>query len=173
MRRLAIAPLALVVLLSGCATLTEQECLTGNWQEIGQRDGQNGRTADYLARHVKACEKSGVVPDRQAWERGRQSGLAAYCTPSKVYQEGRSGRGLSPVCPASSLGVLQAANQKGLEYHRLGSEMSDLRREITLVEDALADEDDSDRRAALLLRLRNLNDRLSLLRLRQQMVASL
>ena len=81
-----LAGLAAIALVASCATLSEEECLEGNWREIGQRDGQAGRTASFIAEHAKACEKAGVVPNPSLWEQGRQAGLPAYCTPSKVYR---------------------------------------------------------------------------------------
>ena len=173
MRLAILAPLALAVLLGGCATLSEEECIAGNWQEIGQRDGQNGRTADFIAQHAKACEKAGVVPDRAQWERGRQAGLTAYCTPQKVYQEGRSGRSLSPVCPAASLPALQAAHAKGAEYHRIGLDISSLESEARSLERALVAEKDASRRLTLMLDVQRARNEIMLLRLRQQRVATL
>ena len=151
-----------LVLLSSCATLSEEECLTGNWREIGQRDGQAGRTADFLANHAKACEKAGVVPDRAAWERGRQAGLPAYCTVSRLYREGREGRGLSPVCPASQLPALEAANAKGKRYRAITNEISEIRRDISDIESEIVKSDDPGRRSALLARISMLNARISL-----------
>lgn len=167
------AACAALILVAGCATLTEDECRQGNWQEIGQRDGANGRTADHVSRHFKACEKTGIKPDISLWEKGRQQGLPMYCTPARAYREGRDGHDLSPVCPAADLRALAAANEKGQQYHRIGEEISDLRSEINEVETALIKEQDESRRASHVLRLSTLQARISMLEARRMLYATL
>ncbi len=149
-----------LALLGGCATLSKEECLSGNWREIGVRDGQAGRTADFVAKHAKACEKSGVAPDITLWERGRQQGLPVYCTPQRAYSEGRDGRSLSPVCPAADLVTLQAAHDKGRTYYRLSSDIDDLESDVSDLESEITGEKSAERRATLLLRLNMLQARI-------------
>jgi hypothetical protein len=159
--------IAACALVASCATLSEQECLQGNWREIGQRDGQAGRTGSFIAEHVKACEKAGVVPNRSIWEQGRQAGLPAYCTQAKVYSEGRSGRSLSPVCPSAQLPALQLANDKGRTWYRLTNEINGLNSEISQLRSRIVKEDDKDKRARYLAEIRSLESRTRLLELRR------
>ena len=49
--------------LSGCATMSGDECMTSDWSAIGYEDGARGYTTDRLASHRKACAKHGVTPD--------------------------------------------------------------------------------------------------------------
>lgn len=110
--------------LSGCASLTKEQCRTGNWQAIGYTDGVAGRYPDRINDHSKACAKAGVTPDYQAWQRGRQEGLIQYCTSSNAYQLGRRGQQLNLVCPSNQSSELQSSNARGLEYHRLSQDIS-------------------------------------------------
>jgi len=112
-----------IYLLAGCATLSKQECLIGDWQAIGYNDGVAGYHSDRLASHTKACAKASVAPDYQAWERGRKLGLQQYCTINNAYNIGRRGRQLNNVCPIAMTNTLQAANQKGLDYYTLDSQL--------------------------------------------------
>lgn len=112
-----------IFLLSGCATLSKQECLIGDWQAIGYNDGVSGYQSDRLASHAKACAKASVTPDYQAWERGRQLGLEQYCLTDNAYNLGRRGHKLNNVCPAAITSTLQQANQRGLEYYALESQL--------------------------------------------------
>ena len=162
-----LAGLAGLTLVASCATLSEDECLAGNWREIGQRDGQAGRTASFIAEHAKACEKAGVVPNRSLWEQGRQAGLPAYCTPAKVYGEGRSGRSLSPVCPSAQLPALQLANDRGRAWHRLTNEINGLTSEISQLQSRIVKEDNKDKRAILIANIQRLESRIRLLELRR------
>lgn len=48
--------ISLLLSLSACATISKEECLNGYWEEIGFRDGTNGRTSDYLQKPVRKRE---------------------------------------------------------------------------------------------------------------------
>lgn len=121
---LSLVVLGSMILLSSCATLSKQECLVGDWQAIGYNDGVAGYQSERLASHAKACAKASVAPDYLAWERGRQLGLKQYCTSSNAYNIGRRGRSLNNVCPISLANTLQTANQKGLDYYALDSQLN-------------------------------------------------
>lgn len=99
--RLWCALLALT-LCSGCAVMSESECLNANWREVGRNDGLEGKRAEEFVRYQDACLQYGVKPDGDAYSRGREDGLTIYCTPDSGYWEGRNGRGYRQVCPASS-----------------------------------------------------------------------
>ena len=77
MKKLAI--LVLACLSYGCATLSEEECRTVDWYDLGFADGQSG----YKSRansHSENCGKYGVRPDLNQYREGYQSGLDVYCT---------------------------------------------------------------------------------------------
>ena len=132
-QRLAI--LGSIYLLSACATLTKQECMVGDWQAIGYNDGVAGYYSDRLASHAKACAKTNVTPDYQLWERGRQLGLKQYCTVANAYNVGRRGRKFNNVCPIALASSLQVANQKGLDYYALDSQLDKDKRLLKTAEE--------------------------------------
>lgn len=109
--------------LTGCATLSKQECVMGNWQAIGFADGAAGRTPDYLSNHNKACAKVGIAADYRAWEQGRKEGLKQYCTETNAYQIGRRGVQVSPVCPANITANLERINADGRQYYSLSKQL--------------------------------------------------
>lgn len=121
---LSLVVLGSMILLSSCATLSKQECLVGDWQAIGYNDGVAGYQSERLASHAKACAKASVAPDYLAWEHGRQLGLKQYCTTSNAYNIGRRGRSLNNVCPITLVNTLQTANQEGLDYYALDSQLN-------------------------------------------------
>jgi len=127
-------PLALLSLVGACASLTPEQCTNGDWRSIGYNDGVRGRLESYISRHFDACEKVGVVPDTAAWLSGRAAGLPLYCTPQNAYNVGRSGRDLSPVCPASQQNSLYQSWDWGQEYYILTQEISDLEDEQQEIE---------------------------------------
>ena len=127
---------AFLPLLTSCASLSEESCRGGDWASIGFRDGANGQLISYINQHREACADYGIVPDVEVWARARLDGLKEYCTPQNVYNLGRRGREMNPVCEANREG-LQLANFYGLRYYEISNEIDDL-------------EDDMD---AILLRL--------------------
>lgn len=161
MRNLFILLSALV--LASCASLSEEECKTGNWDEIGFRDGTNGRTSAYIQEHAKACEKSGVAPIQSVWEAGRQRGLPAYCVPSKAYSEGRAGRPVSAVCPAGQMEELRAANDTGQQYRRYTNDLNAAKARLSEVEQQLLFEDSFALRFHLFRESRTLEQNIRLL----------
>jgi hypothetical protein len=86
--------------LNGCATLSEEQCLVGDWYGIGVSDGQSGYSFQRLGEHNEACSSHGVIPDAALYEQGRQQGLRSYCTPQIGFREGRQGDNYAGVCPA-------------------------------------------------------------------------
>lgn len=110
------APVILAaLLLGGCATLSDEECLTADWRAVGQGDGARGRDGGFVTQHARACAEVGVAPDVAAWEAGRREGLAGYCTPLNAYRLAASGGGLAPVCAGFDQAALAAADAEGRE----------------------------------------------------------
>lgn len=168
--RIAAALLFLLTLAS-CATLSEEECRAGDWAAIGFEDGSDGRLPGYLDRHREACSEYGIVPVQTAWERGRQAGLRVYCTPDRAYSIGRRGGEIAPVCTAAERAAMDAPWLRGLRYYEIGQDIEELEDEIDDLRDVLrglgTTPEDAARRAGILLDIRRLESRISLLRLRQ------
>lgn len=105
MKRPWIAASAALLLTGSCATLSEDQCRTGDWGGIGYNDGSAGYTADRLGSHAKACAEYGIAPDQAAYMTGRARGLTVYCQPGKGFYVGRTGGSYAGVCPASLEGA--------------------------------------------------------------------
>ncbi|MEK6216095.1 MAG: DUF2799 domain-containing protein [Boseongicola sp.] len=116
--------------LAACATLSEDACREGDWSQVGFRDGTNGRSADFIDQHAKACSRYEIAVNQLKWEAGRQEGLKRYCTTSNVYREGANGRRLKSVCPIELQDRLEVANDRGLIWHDIGQDISSVEREI-------------------------------------------
>lgn len=130
-----LATLGAMLLLAGCTTLSEEECLSGDWRGIGTRDGAAGQVADVqFARHVKACEKAGITPQRAAWQQGYAQGLQSYCTPAKGLDEGLSGRSYRNVCPAGSEAAFLRGYSIGEADHAAREEVRRVEGEISRLE---------------------------------------
>lgn len=86
----------------GCATLSEGQCVAGDWYTIGKRDGAAGLSRSQLFKHGEACAAYGMQPDARAYDAGRQAGLGRYCTPQQGFVEGHKGRRYRNVCEGPS-----------------------------------------------------------------------
>jgi len=86
--------------LSGCATMSADECATSDWVSIGFEDGSRGYRADRLGSHRKACAKHGVTPDFAAYQQGHAQGVEAFCQPGRAFNYGVNGGNYNGVCPA-------------------------------------------------------------------------
>lgn len=129
--------LAVLTVLAACASLSEDECLAGDWRGIGFADGAQGRAPDHVERHQKACAKVGVAPDVQAWLAGRQAGLARYCTPAKAYDLGRSGRTIASWCTPGQLAAMRPAHDRGRAYYEIGQDIDAERRDLRDLDDLI------------------------------------
>lgn len=99
---IALRTLTLVVatyLLSGCAGMSEQACVTADWRTIGFEDGSLGRSAANIGNYRQACADHGVAPDLDAYRAGHAQGVETYCRASHGFEVGRSGAVYQGVCP--------------------------------------------------------------------------
>lgn len=128
MRRALIITTAL--LLSGCATMSQEACLQGDWGGVGFKDGTQGYAQSRLDEHAKACAKSGVTPDASLYFAARARGLKLYCTPASGFKEGREGSTYAGVCPEGSEPAFLDGYADGQLVHaarnRLNAAQSDL-----------------------------------------------
>ena len=122
-----IAAGAVLVVLTGCASLSKDECLSANWEDIGVRDGANGQPEEYLIQHSTACAKVNVAPDRGAWLHGRERGLERFCVPQRMYNIGEyNGSFDVGICRNFDQERLLDAYEKGREVHRRADTLSEI-----------------------------------------------
>jgi len=118
---------AALLLTSGCASLSKDECLSANWEDIGVRDGANGQPEEYLIQHSTACAKVHVAPDRGAWLHGRERGLERFCVPQRMFNIGEYGGGFDAgICRNFDQERLADAFEKGREVHRRADILSNI-----------------------------------------------
>lgn len=109
-----IVAAVLLLLVFGCATVSEEECRNGDWGSVGFQDGIDGRDPDFVENHRRACEHLGVSVDVAEWERGREDGLTVYCSPLRYYLLGRRGMVAKEICPVELQDALVKENRRGL-----------------------------------------------------------
>lgn len=114
---------AVLLGLSGCATMSGDECATSDWAAIGYEDGSRGYTTDKFASRRKACAKHGITADFGAYQTGRAEGLVEFCQPSRGYNLGVSGGRYNGVCDV-------AMEEEFLDAYRVGNQLYVLRANV-------------------------------------------
>lgn len=118
-------------LLSACAGMNEQACLTADWQTIGFEDGAAGRPEDAIGGHRQACSRHGVAPDLEHYREGHAQGVAVYCRPSRGFDAGRRGARYQGVCPSALESDFLAAFQSGRHLRELETELRRIDNQIS------------------------------------------
>lgn len=145
--------LVLLAMLVGCASLSEEECLSADWRAIGFEDGAKGEPLSAASERRDACAKRGAAAlDMPAYLAGRREGLQAYCTPENGFAAGAGGAVDNRVCEGDGAERFLAGYSKGRRLfdleasviranQALSDEQSDLwetRRRIGEVENAIS-----------------------------------
>ena len=123
--------------LSGCASMSADECAMSDWRTIGYEDGAMGYSADRLGNHRKACAKHGVAPDFEAYQSGRSEGLRQFCQPSRGFNLGASGGRYNGVCPSDIEPEFVDAFNTGHKLHTLQANVNQANYQINAREDEL------------------------------------
>lgn len=110
-----------VFLLPGCATLSEEECLTADWRMIGYEDGVKGQSGAHIGEHREACAEHGVTPDMDAYRQGRDEGLRQYCQPENGFRMGARGTSYGGICPGDTADAFRSAYLEGKHLFELSS----------------------------------------------------
>ncbi len=129
--------------MGGCASLSESQCLAGDWQTVGYRDATSGRDHSALLKHQNACGKHGVTPDREAYLAGWDQGILQYCQPRNGFALGERGAALPTLCPLAMVDLFEAAYNDGRRLYLARAEIRRLERAIEAREHRLEQLEDA------------------------------
>jgi hypothetical protein len=151
---------AVLLVMSGCQTLSPTECRIANWAQLGQQDGNAGLD-EKIALHVEGCAKQQVVvapSSVAAYRTGYQQGLGYYCRKDRVLELALTGKHNLDVCPLASQGALRVYAHTGARVHEARRKLQDLNSEQRQLEQELQQDKTTDaRRADIRKRLRQLD----------------
>lgn len=122
LQRISIIGLILIG-LSGCASMSEEECLVMDWRTIGYEDGLQGKSGAVIGNYRKACAKAGVTPDLDEYQAGREQGLQEFCRPQNGYNLGERGGRYNGVCPANTEREFLSAYDEGRTLYELRADV--------------------------------------------------
>ncbi|MBD1557665.1 DUF2799 domain-containing protein [Vibrio sp. S9_S30] len=128
MRKNLVLSLFVIGALSGCSSISEEECLLGDWYQLGLRDGQKGKS-NQAADYNKDCSEYSVQLDLERYNQGRNEGLKSYCTYENGVALGLANQDYYNVCPTelssqflfgyTPYNNLAKAQSKQQQYQRL------------------------------------------------------
>lgn len=116
-------------ILTSCAShLSQQQCITTNWNLEGFHDGQTGKMPRDLSGAIEDCAEFKISVDTDQYIQGWRRGAKEYCTPSEQtgLLDGQSGAPINainarlPVCNRANINLdvsnYQKGRAKGLTY---------------------------------------------------------
>ena len=165
---------AMILGLSGCASMSADECLVSDWSAIGYEDGARGYTTDRFSQHRKACAKHGVAADFEGYKRGREDGLVEFCQPGHGFTYGVNGGRYNGVCSADLEPEFVASYNVGYQlyslraavssansaiYAKQGELKSTEKRIVAIGVELISDETTTEQRVELLAEMKDLSER--------------
>ena len=144
---LRFSVLLLPVFLSSCAVMTADECRQANWYDIGMRDGSAGETLAKFTDRREACAEARVVADANAYSRGRDMGLRAFCRLDNAVQVGLRGGSYQGVCPAAIDYEFRRRYDIGYAVYRARNEVESVEGRISSREHSLREADRDEEKA--------------------------
>ena len=89
-----------VLASSGCAVMSKQDCLEGNWREAGNNDAVRGHpSSSRLASRIIVCQKHGAAPNKVDYLLGYKVGIQHYCQPERGLIAGSNNHTYRGICP--------------------------------------------------------------------------
>ena len=137
-----VTGLLLIAVLQSCASLSKQECLQGDWQGIGERDGTLGRPFSQFDKHAKSCQRVSVVADRALWLKGHRQGARQYCTRANGLIAGNSGQEYNKICELDQEPVFLSAYRLGRHRYYLLKQRRGILRSIEYNQDKISNVND-------------------------------
>lgn len=135
--------------LTGCTTMTPNECKAANWSDVGLRDGLAGAALSVLNDRVKDCAEAKVAVDTPRYLQGRDQGLIQFCRLENAVPLGLNGKSYDGVCPAVIDGEFRRRYRIARDVHLARNDVRNLDGRLSAAEDRLRSAaSDEDRRRA-------------------------
>ena len=117
-------------MLAGCATMSPEECLQANWEEIGYNDAIEGHPVSRSQAHREACSETGVSVDFELYRHGYTLGLPYYCTRAMGFESADHGGEYAAQCVSDEFPGYASGYSEGLDVFVLKRELRELEEHI-------------------------------------------
>ena len=119
-----------VLALTGCSSISPQECQVGDWFAIGKTDGQQGIASSKFRSYQKECAEHGVGSDFKAYEQGHAEGVLLYCTYDAGRELGQSGGAYNKVCTGALEPQFRLGYDRGRKWYQAESALLNLQKTL-------------------------------------------
>lgn len=110
-----LSPLALALLLGGCAVMDADDCARADWRQLGRQDASAGYGLDRFKQRAKACREHGREADARAYEAGHREGQRVYCSVSRGQGDAVAGKVPASLCLAPPQADYERGFASGLQ----------------------------------------------------------
>lgn len=119
------------ILLSGCSSLSQQECAQANWQQLGYSHGQQGYTYEQGKEIILSCREFGIAAQLSEYQASYQQGLAVYCEPENGFTLGIRGKSYNGVCNSKDF---RKAWQEGNDRYQLEERKAEIEERLDAID---------------------------------------
>jgi len=121
---------SLLLLQSGCSSISKQECEIGDWYSIGVNDGKAGADSQQYRKYQKECASHGFQADYPRYQQGYEQGLVFYCDFAHGEALGRSGSSYNTVCSGKLEPQFRLGYERGNRWYQAKSTVDHLQYEL-------------------------------------------
>lgn len=110
--------ISLLSLISGCSSLSREECQSANWLARGKSDALKGINEPKNSTYQKDCSEHGVTVDNLNYMKGYNAGLDLYCTYQNGYKIGLNSGGQHLYCQKHSSEFTKGINEGTIVFQQ-------------------------------------------------------
>ena len=136
---------SILLSISGCATLSREDCMQGSWFELGLHDGRMGKPFNRLAQHQKSCLEFNIHIDSKQYNAGRKQGLQTFCQLDNAIHIGLKGQLYQSVCPPEIHSAFQRYNDAAYGVYQSQENLKRIDDELFNMENRLLNNSISDK----------------------------
>lgn len=119
-----------VVMMSGCAGLSQRACLSHSWESMGEADARAGLTEARFAQYKQQCQARGVAINAEGYFAGYQRGLSAFCSPNQLFELGATGAEFPSQCHILAAVPVREYFVAGVQIHEIKQAQRQLRERL-------------------------------------------
>jgi hypothetical protein len=121
----------LVFLLSGCSTMTKEQCQSADWKAYGYTDGAKGKATTNFKTYAQACGDHGVKSDFDRYLIGHKQGVAVFCSFESGYQAGTENYRYQGICKSHNEADFLRGLAKGKKLYQARQDLRSEEREVS------------------------------------------
>ena len=141
----ALAVFAAFAALSGCETMSADQCAAADWGALGYQDA-NANGSDRYSERAQSCAQKGITADASAYRTGFDGGMHAFCQPQRGFQFARAGGTFNGACPGELAGDFNDAYADGRRVHEVQAALDEARNRVSSAESRRNEADNDIRR---------------------------